>query len=65
MNRDRIEGQWKQLKGHALKNWGELTGDERAVHAGERERLSGKMQKTYGIRQDEARQQIRELQSRY
>jgi uncharacterized protein YjbJ (UPF0337 family) len=42
-----------------------MTGDERAVQAGERERLSGKMQKTYGIRQDEARQQIRELRSRY
>ena len=65
MNRDRIEGQWKQMKGRARKNWGEWTGDERAVQAGERERLSGRMQKTYGIRQDEARQQIRELQSRY
>jgi len=65
MNRDRIEGHWKQMKGRARKNWGEWTGDERAAQAGERERLSGKMQKTYGIRQDEARRQIRELQSRY
>ena len=65
MNRDRIEGQWKQMKGRARKNWGELTGNDRHAQAGERERLSGKMQKTYGIRQDEARQQIRELQSRY
>ena len=65
MNRDRIEGHWKQMKGRARRNWGELTGNERAVQAGERERLSGKMQKTYGIRQDEAREQIRELQSRY
>jgi uncharacterized protein YjbJ (UPF0337 family) len=65
MNRDRIEGHWKQVKGRVRKDWGEITGNERAAQAGERERLSGKMQKTYGIRQDEARQQIRELRSRY
>ena len=65
MNRDRIEGHRKQTKGHARKNWDEGAGDGRATQAGERERLSGKAQKTYGIREDEARRQIRELQSRY
>jgi uncharacterized protein YjbJ (UPF0337 family) len=65
MNRDRIEGHSKQMKGRARKHWGEEPGDERPAHAAERERLSGKMQKTHGIRQDEARQQIRELRSRY
>ena len=65
MNRDRIEGQWKQMKGRARKSWGEWTGNERAALAGERERLSGRLQRTYGIRQDEARRHIRELQSRY
>jgi uncharacterized protein YjbJ (UPF0337 family) len=65
MNRDRIEGHWKQMKGRARKNWGELTGNDARCRRERRERLSGKMQKTYGIRQDEAREQIRELQSRY
>ena len=65
MNRDHIEGHRKQTKGHARRNWDEGTGGERAPQAGERERQPGKMQKTYGIRQDEARQQIRELRSRY
>jgi uncharacterized protein YjbJ (UPF0337 family) len=65
MNRDRMEGQWKQIKGNVRKNWGRWTGDEQSIERGERERHAGKMQKTYGARQDEARQQIRELQARY
>ena len=65
MNRDRIDGHRKQTKGRARKNWDEGGSDERAPQAGERERQPGKMQKAYGIREDEARRQIRELQSRY
>jgi uncharacterized protein YjbJ (UPF0337 family) len=65
MNRDRIEGQRKQTKSRARRHWDEAGGDERAPQAGERERQPGKTQKTYGIRDDEARRQIRELQSRY
>ncbi len=65
MNRDRMEGQWKQIKGNVRKNWGRWTGDEQAIERGEREQHSGKLQRTYGVRQDEAREQIRELQARY
>ena len=28
MNWDRIEGQWKQLKGKAQQRWGKLTDDD-------------------------------------
>lgn len=65
MNRDRMEGHWKQLKGHVRKNVGRWTGNRDQMEQGEREQNSGKLQRTYGIRQEEARQQIRELQSRY
>jgi uncharacterized protein YjbJ (UPF0337 family) len=60
-----MAGQWKQVKGNVRKGWGRLAGDNDQVERGQREQASGKMQRTYGIRQDEARQQIRELQSRY
>jgi uncharacterized protein YjbJ (UPF0337 family) len=60
-----MEGEWKQVKGNVRKHWGRWTDDKNQMEQGEREQHSGKMQKTYGIRQDEARQQIRELQSRY
>ena len=65
MNRDRIEGSWKEFKGHARKKWGEATGNERHARAGERERSAGKLQKTHGARQDEAIRQIRELRALY
>ena len=65
MNRDRMAGQLKQAKGSARKGWGRWTGDEHQVERGQREHALGKTQRTYGIRQEEAREQIRELQSRY
>jgi len=48
MNRDRIAGTWKQLKGIARKQWGRLTADDASVVAGERERLLGRIQATHG-----------------
>ena len=39
MNWDQIEGNWKQLKGKALENWGELTNDELDQARGERDQL--------------------------
>ncbi len=64
MNRDRVVGQLKQAKG-SRKGWGRLLGDNNQTDRGEREHASFKAQRTFGVRQDEARQQIRELQSRY
>jgi uncharacterized protein YjbJ (UPF0337 family) len=63
MNRDRIGGQLK-TKGQARKGWDRLSGDE---HQSERRRehATAKTQRTFAVRQGEAREQIRELQSRY
>src|SRR3546814_20132636 len=36
MNRDQIEGNWKQLKGKAQQQWGKLTDDDLARIAGSR-----------------------------
>jgi len=37
MNWDRIEGNWKQIKGKAKAQWGKLTDDQLEVIAGRRE----------------------------
>lgn len=58
MNWDRIEGNWKQLKGKAVEQWGELTDDDLDVVAGRREQLTGKLQERYGIAKDEAEKQV-------
>lgn len=58
MNWDRIEGNWKQLKGKAREQWGRLTDDDFDVVAGKRDQLAGKIQERYGISRDEANKQI-------
>jgi len=64
MNWQRIEGNWKQLKGTAKQQWGKLTDDELDVIAGKREQLSGKIQEKYGISKDEAEKQIAAFEKR-
>lgn len=58
MNWERIEGNWKQLKGHVREQWGKLTDDDIDVVNGRREQLAGKLQERYGIAKDEAESQI-------
>ena len=63
MNRDVIEGNWKQLKGKVRERWGKLTDDHIAAINGRREMLAGKIQETYGIGRDEAERQIADWQN--
>jgi uncharacterized protein YjbJ (UPF0337 family) len=60
MNWDRIEGNWKQFKGSARAQWGRLTDDELDIIEGNREKLAGRIQETYGIARDEAERQVDE-----
>ncbi|MEW5789058.1 MAG: CsbD family protein [Pseudomonadota bacterium] len=65
MNWDRIEGNWKQLKGRVKSQWGRLTDDDFDVVAGQREQMAGKLQERYGIARDEAERQIQEWEGGY
>ena len=58
MNRDVLEGMWKQLRGKARETWGDLTDDELEEIAGKREKLSGKLQERYGYSRAEAEAEI-------
>jgi len=58
MNWDRIEGNWKQLKGKVKAQWGDLTDDDLDVVAGRREQLAGKVQERYGVAKEEAERQV-------
>jgi len=55
---DQIEGNWKQLKGNVKEQWGKLTDDDLDVINGQREALSGKIQATYGLTENDAHSQI-------
>ncbi len=64
MNRDRIDGNWKQFKGTVQAQWGKLTGDHLSVLAGTRDQLAGKLQEQHGISKDETRQQLTDWRKR-
>lgn len=58
MNWDRIEGNWKQLKGKVREQWSKLSDDDVDVVDGRRQQLVGKIQERYGVAKDEAERQI-------
>jgi uncharacterized protein YjbJ (UPF0337 family) len=60
VNWDRIEGNWKQLKGKARQKWGELTDDDLDMIAGRQEELVGKLQERKGIAREQAEREVRE-----
>lgn len=60
MNKDQIEGNWKQLKGKVKQQWGKLTNDDIDVMVGNRQELAGKIQEAYGCNKAEAEKQISE-----
>ena len=63
MNWDRVEGNWKQLKGKVVEQWGKLTDDDLDVIAGKREQLAGRIQERYGVSRDEAEKQVDQWKS--
>ena len=61
MNKDTLEGQWKQLSGKAKSVWGELTDDDLAKVEGNAERLAGLVQEKYGRTREEAEREVKEF----
>ncbi len=61
MNWDKIEGNWKQLKGTVKEKWGKLTDDDITIIAGKRELLAGKLQERYGFAKDQAHKELDEF----
>ena len=49
MDWDRVEGNWKQMKGKVKEQWGKLTDDDLTAIDGQRDQLEGKIQERYGL----------------
>ena len=58
MDWNRVEGNWKQVKGTVKQKWGQLTDDDLTAIDGKREQLEGKIQERYGIAKDQARKDV-------
>jgi len=64
MNRDRVEGNWKQLRGNLREQWGRLLGNESGVDAGRRDQLAGSIQVRQGISKEEIERQLSDFLDR-
>jgi uncharacterized protein YjbJ (UPF0337 family) len=64
MDWNRVEGNWKQVKGKIQEQWGMLTDDDVDVLNGNREQLEGMIQERYGIARDKARAQVEDWYKR-
>ncbi len=59
MNSDIISGEWKQLKGDLQRQWGKLTDNTMDQINGDRTKLLGAIQESYGVAREEAEEQLR------
>jgi uncharacterized protein YjbJ (UPF0337 family) len=58
MNRDRIEGHWKQFSGRLKERWSRLTHNESGIAAGKRDQRAGSMQVRQGASKEEFERQV-------
>lgn len=58
MNRDILEGNWKQLRGEVRRKWAKLTDDDVEAVKGSRDKLAGRLQERYGYSKDEAEREL-------
>src|SRR5215831_15008049 len=58
MDWNRVEGNWKEVKGKIKQKWGQLTDDDLAQINGRRDQLEGKIQQRYGLAKDLVRKDI-------
>jgi len=65
MNKDIIEGNWKELKGLVQERWGKLTDDDLNKIEGKRDQLIGQLQKAYGYKKEEAARELAKFEDEH
>lgn len=58
MNKDIVQGKWKEIQGTIKKQWSELTDDDIGKMKGSYEELEGALQKKYGYEKDRTEKEI-------
>ena len=58
MNKDILEGKWKQMRGNAKTWWGKLTDDDLDRANGKYDVLAGLLQEKYGYTRQHADEEI-------
>jgi uncharacterized protein YjbJ (UPF0337 family) len=65
MNKDLLQGNWKQLRGEVQKQWGKLTNDDVDVIEGEYTKLIGRIQERYGYTREQAEREVSDYFDRH
>ena len=65
MNKDILEGKWKQMRGEEKVWWGKLTDDDLDRAAGKFEVLAGILQERYGYTREVAADEIEKRVTAY
>ncbi|MCE5259437.1 MAG: CsbD family protein [Chloroflexi bacterium] len=58
MNKDILEGKWKQVRGQAKEWWGKLSDDDLDKVQGRSEQLIGLLQEKYGYTRERAEEEF-------
>jgi uncharacterized protein YjbJ (UPF0337 family) len=58
MNKDIIEGNWKEISGKIKQQWEKVTDDDIGQLKGSGEELEGFLQKKYGYQKEQANKEI-------
>jgi len=61
VNRDRLEGKWKQFSGSVRERWGRLTDDRLSVVAGKHNQVAGRIQERCGIYKEKGERQLKDF----
>ena len=64
MNKDILQGKWKQIRGEVKKQWGKLTDDEVDRMEGSADKLAGSLQERYGFGTEEAKEKVADFMER-
>lgn len=65
MNKDILEGKWKQIRGEAKSWWGKLTDDDLDRAAGKIDVIAGLLQEKYGYNHQHAVDEIQKRLSEF
>jgi len=60
MNWERVEGNWRHLKGKFREQWSMLSDNQLEMIAGKRERLVGTLQNCYGLSTEEVERRVKD-----
>jgi uncharacterized protein YjbJ (UPF0337 family) len=58
MNKDIMQGKWKQMRGEMKRLWGKITDDEFDKIEGNQDKLIGILQEKYGYSREKAEEEV-------